>query len=113
VHDGDLVFWHPQVLDRVAFGGIRYGDDVVGPAHRLVDVPVVTGAFLGQKMRVEQEGQIVDGDDRLAAWPVGRNEIWTVKQIKPQPHQFYVHRQPLETMVTGCPQRNSPKVRLL
>ena len=88
VDNSNLVLGHAQVLDGVVLGALRDGNDVIGPTHGIVYVAVIAGALLGQKVGIEQKGQVVHSDDRTATGPVGRNKVRAVQHIEAQAHQL-------------------------
>jgi len=80
---------------------------MVGALHRLVDLAVVASTVLGQEVRVEKEGQVVDGDDGLEMAVEGGDEIRAVKQIKPQRRKLKAQPPLLEAVMTGGPEVDS------
>ena len=113
VDDGDLVLGHAQVLNGVALGAFGDSDDMVGPTHSLIDMAVVACALLGQKVRIEQECQVMNGDDRSTAWAMRRNKVGTVKHVQTQAHQLDVQRIAFQPVMAGRPERDTSEVGLL
>ncbi len=69
-------------MDDVSPGAFGNGDDVVRVPHRLVNLAIVAGALFGQDIGVEEESQVVDGDDRLAVAAERRDKIGAMQHIQ-------------------------------
>ena len=76
-----LILADTQHAHQVVLGALRHGDDLIGAAHRAINLAVVARGFLGQEMRVDQEGQVVNGDHRTAARMKRRDEIRAVEDV--------------------------------
>lgn len=55
----------------------------------------------------------MDGDDRFAAWAVGRDKVGTVQNVQAEAHQLDVQRVAFKTVMAGRPQGDPAEVGLL
>jgi hypothetical protein len=100
-------------MHNVSLGAFGNGDDVVSVLHRLVNLAVVAGALRGQDAGVEEESQVVDGDDRFAVTAKRWDEIGAMQHIQTPQRNLQGQRPLLQTVMAGCPERHSLEIRLV
>ncbi len=84
VDHGDLALGDPQEADGVLFSDLGDGDNVIGIMHRLIDLSVVAGALGGKEVGVQEEGQVMDSDDRFAVTTERGDEVRAMEDIEAQ-----------------------------
>jgi len=104
VDDGDLFGWDGQQIHQVVFRRLRIGRDRVGLPHCPAYLAVVIAAALRrEEFRVQQERQIVHGDDRAPAAPQRRDEVGRVQEVEAVRRGFDGECEGFEAVVRGGP----------
>ena len=86
--DIDLAGIGLDKLQQVVSRAPGHGDNPVGAADSAADPTIVAAARAGQRVRVAQEAQVMDGDHAPARAPQGRDEIGAVQHIRAYPEQL-------------------------
>jgi hypothetical protein len=78
--------------------------------HRLIDLAIISSALRGEEVRIEEEGQVVNGYYRFVVSTEGGNEVGTMEEVQPQRGDLQRQGPLFPTVVAGGPKGMVEKV---